>query len=170
MEEEEAGAERTTGTTSLFGGCGNDLGQIVLLNELSVIRKTTFDTQDSEVSPGFLFDIHSSRCVSSGTDRGLGESPEGDLGRAPNLHLLEKTSTQRQLPITPRKKCDGHTPHPAPGPGPHQDHALVHVLGPGPGPGASQEDARKASTPLYPSFCQMDQNWSFVKKKLFVLT
>lgn len=81
------------------------------------------------------------------TGRGLGESPEGDPDHAPNLHLHEKTSTQHRLPITPRKRCDGHTPHPAPGPGPYQDHAPVHVLGPDPGLVASPEVARKLSEP-----------------------
>lgn len=38
------------------------------------------------------------------TGRGLAESPEGDLDHAPNRHLRERTSTQRRLPITPRKK------------------------------------------------------------------
>lgn len=74
------------------------------------------------------------------TGRGLGESPEG--GHAPNPHLREKPATRRRLPITPRKKCDGHTPHPAPGP--HPDHALGPVLGPDPGPDASREAVRTA--------------------------
>lgn len=94
------------------------------------------------------------------TGRGLGESLEGDHAHAPNLHLHERASTQRRPPITPRKKCDVHTPHPAPGPGPRQDHALVHVLGPDPGLGASQEDARRVPTPpSYPSLRQMHQSW-----------
>lgn len=80
--------------------------------------------------------------------RGLGESPEGDLDRAPDPHLHERTSTRRRPPITPRKKCDGRAPHPAQGPGPYQGRALVHVLGPDPGRDASQEDARKCLLPV----------------------
>lgn len=124
----------------------------------------------SKRSTGFLFDSHLSRCVSSGTGRGLEESPEGDPDHAPNLHLRVKPSTQRRLPITPRRKCEGRTPRPAPGPDPHQDHALVHVLGPDPGQDASQEDARKVSAPhpsfLYPSLCQMDQSLVFCREKI----
>lgn len=77
------------------------------------------------------------------TGRGLGESPEGDLDRAPDPHLHERTSTRHRPLITPRRKCDGRAPHPAPGPGLYQGRALVHVLGPDPGQDASQEDARK---------------------------
>lgn len=81
----------------------------------------------------------------SDTGRGLGESPEVDLDRARNLHPHETTPTQRRPPTTPRKRYDGHTPHPAPGPGPHRDRAPVHVHvhGHDPGLDASQEDARK---------------------------
>ncbi len=115
------------------------------------------------------------RCVSSGTGRGLGESPEGDLDHAPNLRLREKPSTQRRPPITPRRKCDGRTPRPAPGPGPHQDHALVHVLGHDPGLDASQEDARKVSAlpPPLPLSVIMSDGPGFgllSRKDLFVLT
>lgn len=38
------------------------------------------------------------------TDRGLGDTPEGDLDPGPNLLLHEKMSTRRPLPITPRRK------------------------------------------------------------------
>lgn len=106
------------------------------------------------------------------TGRDLGESPEGDLDHAPNPHPHEKTSTQHRLPIIPRKKCDGHTPHLAPGPDPRQDHALVHGPGPDPGPDASLEDARKVPAP--PSirrYVRCTRVGSFVKnEKMFVLT
>lgn len=77
------------------------------------------------------------------TGRGPGESPEGDL--VLNPHPREKTSTRHRRPITPRKRCDGHTRRPTPGPGPHQDPALVRA--PDPGLDASQEDARRVSAP-----------------------
>lgn len=76
------------------------------------------------------------------TGRGLGESPEGDLDHTPDLQPHERTSTRLHLPITLRKRCDGHAPRPAPDPGRYRDHTLVHVLAPDPGPDASQEDAR----------------------------
>lgn len=107
--------------------------------------------------------------VSSDTGRGLGESPEEDLVHAQNLHLREKMPTQRQLPITPRKKYDGHTPHPAPGPGLHQDPALVRVLGPDPGLDASQADARIVPAPPIICICQMHQSW-FICQQMFILT
>lgn len=106
------------------------------------------------------------RSLSSDTGRGLGESPEGDPAHAPDLHLHERTSTQRRPPITRRKKCDGHTPHPAPDPGPFQGRALTHVLGLDPGRDASQEDARKRLLPTV-TLIQLDQSRSFVKKSLF---
>lgn len=107
----------------------------------------------------------------SDTGRGLGESPEVDLDRARNPHPHEKTPTQRRPPITPRKRYDGHTPHPAPGPGPHRDHAPVHVLGHDPGLDANQEDASKLCAPLRIRHCV---RWTGVvhlsRKELFVLT
>lgn len=87
---------------------------------------------------------------SSDAGRGLAESPEADLDHDLNRRPRERTSTRRQLPITPRKKCVTHTPRPAQGPGPHPDHVPARVLGPDPGPDASQEDARTISAPLPP--------------------
>lgn len=86
----------------------------------------------------FLF--HSSlSCLSTDTNRSVGESPEGALGHAPDLRHLVRTPTQHQPRTTLRKKYDGL--HPAPDPGLYQDHAPGHVLGPDPGPGTSREDA-----------------------------
>lgn len=109
----------------------------------------------------------------SDTGRGLGESPEVDLDRARNLHPHETTPTQRRPPTTPRKRYDGHTPHPAPGPGPHRDRAPVHVHvhGHDPGLDASQEDARKLCARLR---IRHHVRWTRVvhlsRKELFVLT
>lgn len=99
------------------------------------------------------------------TGRGPGESREEDLDHAPSLRPHEKTSTQRQLRITPRRKCDGHTPRPAPGPGRRHDRAPVPALGPDPGPDASQEDVRKVSAPALIRHFVRWTSWSFVKKR-----
>lgn len=93
----------------------------------------------SMTTAGFIFHSSLSYCVSADTNRSDGESPEGALGHAPDLHHRERTPTQRRPHTTLRKKYDGL--HPDPDPGLYQDHALGHVLGPDPGPGTSQEDA-----------------------------
>lgn len=93
------------------------------------------------------------------TGRGLAESPEDDLDRAPSLPRLQKTLPH--LPITPRKKCDRHVPPRGPGPGLRQDPAPVHALAPDLGPDASQGAARSSPFPFFCFICQ---------KNLFVLT
>lgn len=88
------------------------------------------------------------------TGRGLAESPEDDLDRAPSPPRLQKTLPH--LPITPRKKCDRRVPPRGPGPGPRRDPAPVHALAPDLGPGASQGAARSSPLPYFFA--------SFVKK------
>lgn len=90
------------------------------------------------------------------TGRGLAESPEDDLDRAPSPPRLQKTLPP--LPITPRKKCDRRVPPRGPGPGLRRDPAPVHALAPDLGPDASQGAARSSPSPLFFFFA------SFVKK------
>lgn len=104
-----------------------------------------------------------------GTGSGRGENPEEDRAPGPRRH--GKTSTRLRLPISPRRKCEAHMPPPTPDPGLYRGRALVRALGPDHGPDGSQEAARKASAPPFPTLpsSKRDQNWSFFKKRfLFV--
>lgn len=85
----------------------------------------------------------------TGTDRGLAESPEADLAPAPSQPLREKTSTHHQPPITQKKKSIRLTPRPAPDPARHPDPTPIRALGHDPGLDANQEVAKnKRSSPV----------------------
>lgn len=98
----------------------------------------------------------------TGTDRGLAESPEADLAPAPSQPLHERTSTRRQPPITQKKKCTRLTPRPAPDPAPHPDPAPIRAPGHDPGPGANQGVAKnKRSSPVR-SYVSWTLRWSLL--------
>lgn len=101
----------------------------------------------------------------TGTDRGLAESPEADLARAPSQPLREKPLTRRQPPIIQKKRCIRLTPRPAPDPARHQDPAPIHAPGHDPGLDANQGVAKYYSSPV-----QSYVSWTLRWSPLFCLT